>query len=69
MAGYGGPPYQEAMQCLIYNVRIAKVVMVGLERKGAEWKTFQRKNMMDLRLIVGVGWKKTARARSYCLTN
>lgn len=48
MAGGGGPLYQEAMQCLICSVRIAKVVLVGMERKEAEWNTFQRKYMMDL---------------------
>lgn len=48
MAGGGRPLYQEAMQSLICNVQIAKVVMVGVERKEAEWKTFQRKYMMDL---------------------
>lgn len=48
MAGGGRPLFQEAMQCLVCNVRIAKVVMVGMERKEAERNTFQRKYMMDL---------------------
>lgn len=47
MAGGGGLLYQEAMQCLICNVRIAKVVMVGMERREAERNTLQRKYMMD----------------------
>lgn len=47
MAG-GREPSSRKLCSIICNVQIAKMVMVGLEMKGAEWQTFQRKNVMDL---------------------
>lgn len=31
-----------------FNVQVAQMVMVGLEKKEAEWKAFQRRSTMDL---------------------
>lgn len=43
-----GNPLIRKLCSIICNVRIAKMVMVGLETEGAEFQTFQRKNLMDL---------------------
>lgn len=43
-----GNPLIRKLCSIICNVQIAKMVIVGLEMKGAEWQTFQRKNVMDL---------------------